>query len=203
MPARVEATGGFWISLAVMVLLIPFEWLLSIILAAAVHELGHILAIRALKMPIHKVAFSAGGVHLHTLQAEPARELICALAGPGLGLMLLLFRGLFPRLALCALVQGAFNLLPIYPFDGGRALRCVCFLLPKRVRTYAEPALGLLGVALLLLMLLWMFGKTLLAVVIAVTLVLPRLLRGSDVLDIFLRNGILGKKRKGGNIYDS
>ena len=53
------------------------------------------------------------------------KQMICILAGPAGSLLLLLTAEYLPRLALCGLVQGLFNLMPLHPLDGGRALRCI------------------------------------------------------------------------------
>lgn len=49
-------------------------------------------------------------------------ELICALAGPAGSIALLLLAEYMPKVAICGMVQGIYNLLPVYPLDGGRAL---------------------------------------------------------------------------------
>ena len=51
------------------------------------------------------------------------RELLAVLAGPAGSLLLLSLYRVLPRVAVCAAVQGFYNLLPIEPLDGGRALR--------------------------------------------------------------------------------
>ena len=53
------------------------------------------------------------------------QEFFCALTGPLGGLCLLPFLRWIPRIAICAGVQSLYNLLPVYPLDGGRALRCI------------------------------------------------------------------------------
>ena len=57
------------------------------------------------------------------LPMPPGAELICALAGPGGSLLLGLAP--IPELAVCGLIQGLFNLIPLMPMDGGRALGCL------------------------------------------------------------------------------
>ena len=48
-----------------------------------------------------------------------------ALAGPAGGLLLMLLLRVAPRVALCSLLQSAYNLLPVGALDGGRALSSV------------------------------------------------------------------------------
>ena len=116
---------------AVLLLILPLKWLLSAAVAALIHELGHILAVRLTGGTISAISVHPCGAEIETPPMEPAQELICALAGPVSGLFLLLFVRRIPLIALCAVIQSAYNLLPIYPFDGGRALkRSLELLLP-------------------------------------------------------------------------
>lgn len=108
---------------AVMVMLLPLKWVLSLILAAAIHELSHYGAIRLCGGKIHGLQIDAGGMVMEMAPLPPGRELICALAGPVGSLAMLFFVRQIPMVALCAGIQGLFNLLPVYPLDGGRVLR--------------------------------------------------------------------------------
>jgi stage IV sporulation protein FB len=119
---------GFFLSLAAMVLLLPLQWIMSAIFAAAIHELFHYVALQIFDARTGRILIRSWGAEMPAESVSRGRELICALAGPFGGLLLIPLLPIFPRLALCALVQSLYNLLPIYPLDGGRALQCFCAL---------------------------------------------------------------------------
>lgn len=123
---RIEADGGFWLVLALMSLLFPLRFLAGVLLAALVHECGHILAIKLTGGQILSVRLHGGGASIETAPMKPGKEALCALAGPGLGALTILAWRIFPELALSGLVQTVFNLIPVYPLDGGRAVRNIC-----------------------------------------------------------------------------
>ena len=110
---------------ALLVLVLPLKWLLGAIAAAVFHELCHMAMIRILGGQIHSIHIRMFGTVINTDIPGRKKEWLCALAGPVGSLSLLSLCHTFPPLALCAGVQGLFNLLPIYPLDGGRALSCI------------------------------------------------------------------------------
>lgn len=114
-----------WIVLALMVLTLPLRWIIAAVLAAAVHELGHLLALKALGIPVRGIHFGLTGAKIRVGTLTKYQELLCALAGPLAGLSLCLLSSWFPRTAVCAFISSIYNLLPIYPLDGGRVIRCL------------------------------------------------------------------------------
>lgn len=110
---------------AALVLLLPLDWLFAAVLAAAFHELGHLAAIHAVGGHPDAISIGGAGARICTEPLENREEFLCAAAGPSASLLLLSLCRLFPKLALCALVQGMFNLIPVHPMDGGRMLYCL------------------------------------------------------------------------------
>lgn len=122
-----------WVVLALAVLVLPLRWLGAVLLAAAVHEACHWAAVRCCGGQVRRFQVGTFGARMEVSGLNVWQELLCALAGPLGGLVMLNLSRFLPRTALCAGLQSLYNLLPIYPLDGGRALRCLCALvLPGR-----------------------------------------------------------------------
>ena len=152
-------SSGYCVLLAFMILVLPLQWIMPAMIAAFFHELAHYLAIRACShknTSVHVYSFAA---QMILPEMSKARELLCALAGPIGGASLIFLAQQFPRLAICAMAQSLYNLLPVYPLDGGRALRCILqmLLLPSEAE-FLEAFIMWLTIGLLLLLSLYCFA---------------------------------------------
>lgn len=148
---RIEGTTCLWWS--ILLLILPLRWLMCAFTAAIFHEFCHYLAIRAVGGRLQEIRVCPTGAIIETTPLSPSQELVCALAGPLGELLLLLFARFIPLTAICALVQSVFNLIPIYPLDGGRALQCAISLLrphkdPVPICRWVERAFIFLMIAL-------------------------------------------------------
>ena len=124
---------AFCISLCISLLFLPIHLIVVWCTAAAIHELGHIFAMRLMKIRILRMTIDFGGTKIVSGYMHPTAEWVCAIAGPCLGLMCLCFAKTAPLLAICAFVQNAYNLLPFQNHDGERVLRIVLsMLLPHK-----------------------------------------------------------------------
>lgn len=121
---EVDISIGALLWLALLLLAVPLPWLTAAVTAAAFHELCHCLIIWILGGTVCKISVGGGGTAIEMANLSTGKELLAAMAGPAGSFLLLLLAVRSPRLALCGLVQGLFNLLPVYPMDGGRILFC-------------------------------------------------------------------------------
>ena len=110
---------------AFLLLAVPLPWLGAAVAAGTFHELCHLAVLRLFGIRVRRLEIGAGGAVMETEPLENRQELPIALAGPVGSLALLLILRWCPRIALCGLVQGSFNLLPVWPLDGGRILQCL------------------------------------------------------------------------------
>ncbi|HVT13776.1 MAG TPA: site-2 protease family protein [Fimbriimonadaceae bacterium] len=128
-------------------------FVLLIFLIIVLHELGHALAARRYGVETQDIILlPIGGVaRLNKIPEEPRQELVVALAGPLVNLVIAagLFVGILASGTLkTILVPGDFvaqllwvniflaffNLLPAFPMDGGRALRALLAMKVSRER---------------------------------------------------------------------
>lgn len=112
-------------TLALGLLVLPIWWVFAAMLAALWHEACHYFVLRLCDGQALSLKAGVTGAVMEVRFPGAAQEFFCALAGPVGSLLLLFFSRWLPRTAICAGFQGLYNLLPIYPLDGGRALRCL------------------------------------------------------------------------------
>jgi len=152
-------------------------WLACGFLSILFHELGHAATARAFGVPARISLIAFGGYAEYTRGAPPSgwRRLLVVLAGPAVNFLIVallvvsnlsadwahrhpvLLTG-FGYLFLQNLAWGILNLFPVWPMDGGQALREVLYIVGVRrpdPATHATSAvvggmLALLGLAVLL-----------------------------------------------------
>ena len=136
---EIRVSGGFWLLAAWFALVNGWELLGTVLGAAALHEGGHLAALYLLGGRAEGLRITVFGAALETdaarlsypaetavVLAGPAVNLLCGLALASLGA----WTAAGAHLSLCA-----FNLLPVRPLDGGRALQLA-------VSALAGPAAG-------------------------------------------------------------
>lgn len=128
---RLPSETGSIILLCVSILTVPATWILAWIFSVAIHELGHLLMIRCLGIPVRSVCFGFSGARIETDPMEPWQEALCAAAGPLAGVILICCGRWFPLSAVFACFHTVWNLIPVGDHDGARILRCLWAMVRK------------------------------------------------------------------------
>jgi hypothetical protein len=129
---RVKISGAALLALTA-VYFFDFNGLVwAVLAAAAVHELGHLLALRCLGYHVREFRFELWGLTIgYDKPMSYVHELITAAAGPVFSILLAVAASYYGRfggggdaylVAGVSLVCGAFNLLPVMRLDGGKLL---------------------------------------------------------------------------------
>jgi stage IV sporulation protein FB len=137
----------FWGVIGLSVATGHFLEVLTLFVIVLIHELGHVAVAKELGWTVKEVQLLPfGGVATmeDAYAADPIDEIVVALAGPFLNVVMMAVSYLFwftgvwteewARFFLISnLTVAGFNLLPIWPLDGGRIVQAIlCYFMPYR-----------------------------------------------------------------------
>ena len=134
---RIYCTCSAYILLALSVIVIPLKWLISCILAIAIHECAHLLLVFLFRGKVNRICFTALGARIETDSMPAYQSLLATAAGPAASMLLMLLHRRFPMLVAFGFIHGIINLLPMKNLDGGHILQnilCIFCSLPTQVR---------------------------------------------------------------------
>ena len=120
---KILVSANFYIYLAILLLILPIQWLIAWITAVCFHEICHYVAVKICGGENYNLTLEFGGAVLSCSEMSTPKHIFSLLAGPIGGFLLVLLGRWFPHLALCSWVLSLYNLLPLQPLDGGQALR--------------------------------------------------------------------------------
>jgi Zn-dependent protease/CBS domain-containing protein len=143
-------------------------FILSIFFIVVLHELGHSLAARKFGIPTKDITLlPIGGVaRLEKMPEKPMEELVVAIAGPLVNVVLAFILYLFVEipsaeelteevviaigpqnflfnLFIVNIILAVFNMIPAFPMDGGRVLRALLSIkIPRHKATFIAARVG-------------------------------------------------------------
>ena len=107
---------------AFLVLAVPLRVLYGWIGAAVCHEMGHIIAQYTLGGRPRGIRIQPVGAEIEGEDLGRNRNVVCVLAGPAVGTLPMVLMRSFPECAIFSFLLTLYNLIPLYPLDGGRVL---------------------------------------------------------------------------------
>lgn len=157
MGSRIRVEGAACFFAALLLLTVPLPWLGAMLLAAAIHELGHMAAVFFFGGRVLHLQIGLGGACILSDMLSRKKAAVSTLAGPAASLLTVFLYRFLPRTALCAFVQLVYNLLPIYPLDGGR---CLYLLLDRECtcRRIEQISIGFIGLGVFAMVYLLRLG---------------------------------------------
>ena len=133
---------AFYLWLAALLLLLPLDWVISVILAAGFHEFCHGAVLMMFGGKIRGIRITPLGCVMDAESPGDPASFCSILAGPVGSFALLFLCHSFPKAAVCGLFHGLYNLLPVLPLDGGRGLQLI---LNRLIPGQAENILSFAG----------------------------------------------------------
>ena len=127
--ADIKILPSFFIIIGILFLIDQQGIFLTVAICAGLHELGHLLAIWIVRIPIARIRISATGAEIQLQESTKSMvsNAFIMAAGPIFSLLtaILFAYQNQPMYAGISFVLGAFNSLPILPLDGGQFLQII------------------------------------------------------------------------------
>ena len=120
---EINVKTNTYIYLVLLLFLVPLPWLLAWLVAVAFHELCHWVAVKLCDGEIYRLTVGIGGANMESGMLQEWKSILAVLSGPVGGFALVLLGKWLPRVAVCSWLLSVYNLLPLLPLDGGRALQ--------------------------------------------------------------------------------
>ena len=128
---RIRIDLKIFVFLIIFYLTNQLKTYLMIMFFCIIHEVGHIIVALLFKMKLQKIEvtpFGANASFYEKFSNNKSKEILVALAGP-LTSLVLVFLCTTQEAVYSNILIMLFNLIPIYPLDGGRILFGILYIL--------------------------------------------------------------------------
>jgi stage IV sporulation protein FB len=126
---KVVVSPGALLIIAAAICFLDTDMLICLALSVFCHEAGHFLALKLFHTPVRSLSVTITGLSAVCDRTELTygAEALCVLAGPLFGALLAFSAAAagYNLLAGVSMLLTLFNLIPVYPLDGGRLLELI------------------------------------------------------------------------------